>query len=73
MPPAAPPGRHVPDARGAVTLPAAARHMRGIEPDRPLVLAASTHEQLLIVHPGRTIARLLTEHYRDVTELGHDA
>ncbi|WP_152611133.1 hypothetical protein [Amycolatopsis sp. MJM2582] len=68
-----PSGQHVIDARGALTLPAAARHMCGIEPDRPLVLAASIHERLLIVHPGTTVARLLTEHYRDITGLDHDA
>ncbi|QXV57791.1 hypothetical protein CVV72_12830 [Amycolatopsis sp. TNS106] len=68
-----PSGRHVIDTRGALALPAAARHLCGIEPDRPLVLAASIHEQLLVVHPGTTVAHLLTEHYRDITGLDHDA
>ncbi|MFI7123041.1 hypothetical protein [Amycolatopsis sp. NPDC049868] len=68
-----PSGPHAIDARGALTLPAAARHLCGIEPDRPLVLAASIREQLLIVHPGTTVAHLLTGHYRDITGLDHDA
>ncbi|MFI9450702.1 hypothetical protein [Amycolatopsis sp. NPDC052450] len=51
-----PSGRHVIDVCGALILPAAARHMCGIEPDRPLVLAVSTHEQVLIVHSGTIVA-----------------
>lgn len=55
------------DRRGAVTLPPAARRMCGIEPGPPLVLAAAVAEQLLVVHPTATVARLLAGHYRDLT------
>jgi hypothetical protein len=53
-----PAGRHVVDHRGAVTLPAAARRMCGIEPGPPLVLAAAVREQVLVVHPAATVAGL---------------
>jgi len=55
------------DARCGVTLPAAARRMCGIKPGPPLVLAAAVAEQLLVVHPAATVARLLAGHYRDLT------
>ncbi|MFK0246098.1 hypothetical protein ACIQUM_15460 [Amycolatopsis azurea] len=44
------------DDREPFTFLAAACPMCGIEPDRPLVLAASIHEQLFIVHSGTTVA-----------------
>jgi hypothetical protein len=56
-------GRHVVDTRGAITLPAAARRMCGIEPGPPLVLAAAVREQVLVVHPATTLAQLLAAHY----------
>ncbi|GAA5108147.1 hypothetical protein GCM10025762_13520 [Haloechinothrix salitolerans] len=54
------------DGRCGVTLPAAARRMCGIDPGPPLVLAAAVADQLLVVHPVGTVARLLAGHYRDL-------
>ncbi|MEU8416989.1 hypothetical protein AB0C24_29740 [Amycolatopsis japonica] len=51
-----PSGLQVIDVCGALALPVAARPRCGIEPDRPLVLAASIHEQVLIVNAGTTVA-----------------
>lgn len=62
-----PAGWHRIGSRGAVTLPAAARRMCGIDPGPPLVLAAAVAEQLLVVHPAATVARLLAGHYRELT------
>jgi hypothetical protein len=59
-------GRHVVDTRCAITLPAAARRMCGIEPGLPLVLAAAVREQVLVFHPTTTMARLLAAHYADL-------
>ncbi|MFL6143532.1 MAG: hypothetical protein ACJ72N_16910 [Labedaea sp.] len=69
---AAPEGAYVVDARGAVTLPAALRHLCGIEPGLPLVLAAAVAEQVLVVHPADVVARLLAGHYTDLLGVGHD-
>lgn len=55
------------DLGQALPLPAAARRMCGIEPGPPLVLAAAVADQLLVVHPVVTVARLLAGHYRDLT------
>lgn len=65
-----PAGWHRIDSRGAVTLPAAARRMCGIDPGPPLLLAATVAEQLLVVHPAATVARLLASHYRELTGTG---
>jgi hypothetical protein len=62
----APVGRHVVDGRGGLPLPAAARRMCGIEPGPPLVLAAAVAEQVLVIHPAATVARLLAAHYTDL-------
>ncbi|WP_186382725.1 hypothetical protein [Amycolatopsis rhizosphaerae] len=40
--------------------------MCGIEPGPPLVLAAAAREQILVVHPAATLARLLASHYHDL-------
>jgi hypothetical protein len=56
-------GAHRIDARGAVALPAAARRMCGIPTGSPVVLVAIVHRQLLIVHPARTVARVLAAHH----------
>ncbi|QYN33508.1 hypothetical protein K1T35_34150 [Pseudonocardia sp. DSM 110487] len=44
-------GSHALDSRGALPLPAAARHMCGIEPGPPVLLAASVAEQSLVIQP----------------------
>lgn len=64
---ALPGGRYHVDQRGALALPATARRMCGITETSPVVLAAAVHDQLLIVHPARTVARLLATHYTDLT------
>lgn len=61
-----PGGRHRIDDRGALALPAAARRMCGIEPGPPVVLAAAVDQQLLLVHPAASVARLLADHHRSV-------
>ena len=58
-------GAHRIDDRGAVALPAAARWMCGIPTGLPVVLIAIVHRQLLIVHPARTVARVLAAHHTD--------
>ncbi|RJQ84685.1 AbrB/MazE/SpoVT family DNA-binding domain-containing protein [Amycolatopsis panacis] len=64
-----PGGGHAVDRRGAITLPAAARRMCGIEPGPPLLLAAAVREQVLVVHPATLAAHLLAEHYRTAAGL----
>jgi bifunctional DNA-binding transcriptional regulator/antitoxin component of YhaV-PrlF toxin-antitoxin module len=59
-------GRHIIDGRGGLPLPAAARRMCGIEPGPPLILAATVAEQVLIIHPAATVARLLAAYYTDL-------
>ena len=59
-------GHHTVDARGAISLPAALRHLCGIEPGPPLVLAAAVPEQVMAIHPADTVARLLAAHYTDL-------
>lgn len=67
-----PGGRHRVDDRGALALPAAARRMCGVTIGQPVVLVAAMHEQILVVHPAATVARLLATHY--TTLIGtHDA
>lgn len=59
-------GQHTVDVRGAISLPAALQHLCGIEPGPPLVLAAAIPEQVMVIHPADTIARLLAAHYTDL-------
>lgn len=61
-----PGGRHRVDRRGAIALPAAARHLCGITFGPPVVLAAAQREQILVVHSTATVGRLLAAHYADV-------
>ncbi|GLZ28063.1 hypothetical protein Lesp02_02530 [Lentzea sp. NBRC 105346] len=63
-----PAGRHSVDHRGAITLPAAARRMCGVELGPPLTLAAAVRQQVLVVHPAATVAALLAAHYRDLID-----
>jgi bifunctional DNA-binding transcriptional regulator/antitoxin component of YhaV-PrlF toxin-antitoxin module len=56
-------GRHRVDDRGALALPAAARRMCGITIGPPVVLVAALRQQLLVVHPAATVARILAAHH----------
>jgi hypothetical protein len=56
-----PTGRHTVGGRGDLALPAAARHMCGIELRQPVLLAAYPAAGLVVVHSAATIARLLVE------------
>lgn len=59
-------GRHVVDSRGALGLPAALRRLCGIQPGPPLVLAAASAPQVLVIHPAAVVAELLAAHYTDL-------
>jgi hypothetical protein len=63
---------HVLDHRGALRLPAAIRHMCGINPGLPVVLAASVPEQTVVIHPEKVVARLLATHYADLLGGHHE-
>jgi hypothetical protein len=54
---------HVVDHRGAIKLPAPLRRLCGIGQGPPLVLAAAVPDQVMVVHPSATVARLLAAHY----------
>jgi hypothetical protein len=58
-----PTGPHAVDHRGALQLPAALRHLCGIEPGPPLVLAAAIPAQVVVAHPAIVVAELLAAHY----------
>jgi hypothetical protein len=64
-------GQHTVDVRGAISLPAALRHLCGIEPWPPLVVAAAVPEQVMVIHPADTVARLLAAHYTDLIRTNH--
>jgi hypothetical protein len=68
----APTGPHVLDHRGALHLPAATRHMCGINPGLPVVLAASVPEQTVVIHPEKVVTRLLATHYADLLGGRHE-
>jgi hypothetical protein len=57
----APAGRYVVGSRGELPLPVAARRMCRIVVGRPLLLAAFPGHDLLVIHPARTVARLLAD------------
>lgn len=61
-------GRHHIDNRATLTLPAAARRMCGITIGPPVVLVAVVPEQILVIRPAATVARLLTAH--DAARIG---
>ncbi|CRK56867.1 hypothetical protein [Alloactinosynnema sp. L-07] len=63
---AEPHGRHLVDPRGAIGLPAPLRRMSGIEFGPPLILTAAVPEQVMVVHPSATVARLLATHYTEL-------
>lgn len=61
-----PAGHHRVDKRGAVTLPAAARQMCGIELGPALVLTGSACEHTLFVHSAKILTRLLADFYHGI-------
>jgi hypothetical protein len=69
---ATPDGPYLVDQRGAFGLPAALRHLCGVEPGPPLILAAAVGEQVLVVHSADVVAQLLASHYTDLLGVGHD-
>jgi hypothetical protein len=54
-------GRHIVGSRGELPLPAAARQMCGIVAGQPVLLAACPSQDLLVIHPARTVAGLLAD------------
>ncbi|HKS44298.1 MAG TPA: hypothetical protein VJT49_04125 [Amycolatopsis sp.] len=61
-----PAGRHRVDKRGAVTLPAAARQMCGIERGPALVLTGIRCNQTLLVHTAEILTRLLADFHHEI-------
>ncbi|MTD59096.1 AbrB/MazE/SpoVT family DNA-binding domain-containing protein [Amycolatopsis pithecellobii] len=59
-------GHHRVDERGAVTLPAAARQMCGIERGPALLLIGKPGERTLFVHSAKILTRLLADFYDDI-------
>ncbi|OKI84585.1 hypothetical protein [Micromonospora sp. CB01531] len=59
-------GQHVVGSRGELPLPASVRQMCGIMPGQPLLLAALVAHDLLVIHPARTVARLLADRHAQV-------
>ncbi|WP_444948117.1 hypothetical protein [Micromonospora ureilytica] len=52
-------GAHVVGTREELPLPAAARHLCGIAPGEPVLLAALPRQNRIVVHPSNTIAAVL--------------
>lgn len=63
---ATPTNHHTIDQRGAIKLPAAFRRLCEIKYGPPLVLAAATPKQVMVVHPSAVVAHLLATHYTDL-------
>jgi hypothetical protein len=64
-------GRHVVGSRGELPLPAAARQMCGIEAGHRVLLAGFPSQDLLVIHPARTVARLLADLHGRTIGGGH--
>lgn len=61
-------GLHAVTTRGEIALPAAARQLCGITvPGPQVLLATSPAQDVIVVHPARTLARLLVEHHTNLT------
>ncbi len=56
-------GQHVVHSRGELSLPTAARRMCGLPDGASVVLVASPAQDVLVIHPVSTVARLLIEHH----------
>ncbi|WP_174534869.1 hypothetical protein [Micromonospora chalcea] len=54
-------GAHAVDTREELPLPAAARHLCGIAPGEPVLLAALTRRNRIVVHPSHTITAVLAD------------
>ncbi|MEV0134120.1 hypothetical protein AB0H83_37365 [Dactylosporangium sp. NPDC050688] len=63
-----PVGRPLVDARGALTLPAAARHLCGISGSDLIVLAAGISRNRLTVYPAAMVARILAAHHSQLAD-----
>ncbi|TNC19423.1 hypothetical protein [Amycolatopsis alkalitolerans] len=61
-----PTGHHRVDTRGAVTLPAAARQMCGIDRGPALVLTGIPREHTLLVYAAATLTRLLADFHHEI-------
>ncbi|OKI48884.1 hypothetical protein A6A27_36310 [Micromonospora sp. CB01531] len=59
-------GEHLVGARKELPLPAAARHLCGITPGQPVLLAAFRGGDLIVVHPSNTITALLADRHADI-------
>lgn len=67
-----PPGRTLTNARGTLTVPAAARHLCAIAVGDQVLLAADLTHGRLTVYPPAMIARLLNEQHLPTGESRHD-
>ncbi|MEU7778835.1 hypothetical protein [Micromonospora parva] len=65
-------GRQQVGSRGALPLPANARHMCRIESGQPVLLAAIVAHDLLVVHPVSTVVRLLADLQTHLAGVGND-
>ncbi|GAA5199565.1 hypothetical protein GCM10023322_75450 [Rugosimonospora acidiphila] len=65
-----PTGQHVVHGRGELSLPATARSMCNLPPGVSVLLAASPAQNVLVIHPVATVARLLIEHHARLTAGG---
>ncbi|WP_327041351.1 hypothetical protein OG400_29760 [Micromonospora ureilytica] len=54
-------GAHAVGTREELPLPAAARHLCGIAPGEPVLLAALPRQNRLVAHPSNTIAAVLAD------------
>jgi hypothetical protein len=58
--------------RGELPLPVSVRQMCAISPGQPLLLAALTAHDLLVIHPASTVTRLLADLHTQITGDRHD-
>ncbi|MGC4834844.1 hypothetical protein ACLQ3D_10115 [Micromonospora vinacea] len=62
-------GAHAVGTREELPLPAAARHLCGIAPGEPVLLAALPRQNRIVVHPSNTITAVLADlHARILAE-----
>ncbi|MFJ8578411.1 hypothetical protein [Micromonospora sp. NPDC093277] len=57
----APNGAHVVGTREELPLPAVTRHLCGIAPGEPVLLAALPRQNRILVHPSNTITAVLAD------------
>jgi hypothetical protein len=63
---------HAVGARGTLALPAAVRHMAGIDCGATVIVAADLATQTLLVHPEAVVARLLADNHARFEGGRHD-